>query len=71
MTKKRPTKETTDRINFIYKRNRLRRKLRAGSKATRITAPIDKKRNRPNEIIEPLGEQEFEEQMEIGFKREN
>ena len=69
MKKKGPTKNTTDRFNFAFRRNRLRRKVDEAIKSLRITAPAVKK-DRGMEEIEPLGEKEFEEEMQKGFKRD-
>jgi hypothetical protein len=49
----------------------MRRAIQYQSKSWRITAPVDREYREKDGPVEPLGEKEFEEQMRIGFKRED
>ena len=73
MKHKGPTQKTRDKFTAAFHRNKLRRKLRATAERLQITAPFGHggRHRREREVIVPLGEAEFEEQMEIGWRRED
>lgn len=72
MKHKPPSREIKDKMDYMSRRRQLRARVATkGPRYLLITAPIDKTKDKYTEIIEPLSEAELEEQMEIGFKREN
>lgn len=64
-----PTKEHRERMIYLYKLRRYRRMVNAAEHQLTITAPICPDVLRSDEPVEPLSEEEFEQQMQIGFSR--
>ncbi len=64
--------EGQDQMAYRFRVRQLRRRINMAEQKLKITAPICADVHRWDEIIEPLGEQEFEEEMKVEwFKKED
>ena len=74
MKKEDRNKKAQDQMAYLAKRAKLRLKIRRAAQKLEITAPrvwAGWRTRDQTEIIEPLSEQEFEEQMKIRFFSED